>query len=583
MTQRCLDCTAGLLDRWAYREGDSELQQQTKRILVLFLTVTSAASLVGFAGTIDHESPIRHYMPLFIFMFLAELGYLRVTRDAGERFIYVFTVSLTVTIMVNDIVSAVEAGRRMWPFAILLVDILLVIRASPALTIGVVSSMCVFMTVMQLEAALRIGLFDLVVFAPYEHRDGFEACAKPPCQGNSAFLTYMSGLLITMSVFLLDFYFTRGFALQVRREKEKIAAAVTAAEQVAERLALLDLDAAEEVLEHSEDVPPGLCDSLQVILSHLRGYKPFLPQAVLMPALGKEKEDSSVSSDARQLSSLSSGRSTGSTAPVVFRLQMQRLSLLRLKASLPAISDPSFLPLHSRMLEAVLQEAAACNGVVDNFGGDVLSLSYNTSASCARHPMMAVQTAATLCLDAPQGLCRLTGAVVTGKAHVGVLGVPSLRRHCIVGSLETECQNIVRGAQILGHRLLCSHRAAVDVDSTQQTRVLLDRFVFDVPLRAEAGKALSSVVHEVLPCVSKENSEHVDGEWMYELATLSTDEWDAYNKAGVAFVCGCDSDDVLKILSDAGVIGEKVSLFQAAAAAATTLDFGTAAVPVHRP
>eukprot|EP00754_Rhynchopus_humris_P030354 Rhum_TRINITY_DN15268_c3_g1::Rhum_TRINITY_DN15268_c3_g1_i1::g.147494::m.147494 len=598
MTQRCLDCTAGLLDRWAYREGDSELQQQTKRILVLFLTVTSAASLVGFAGTIDHESPIRHYMPLFIFMFLAELGYLRVTRDAGERFIYVFTVSLTVTIMVNDIVSAVEAGRRMWPFAILLVDILLVIRASPALTIGVVSSMCVFMTVMQLEAALRIGLFDLVVFAPYEHRDGFEACAKPPCQGNSAFLTYMSGLLITMSVFLLDFYFTRGFALQVRREKEKIAAAVTAAEQVAESLALFDLDAAELVLSQSQqDMPPDLCESLRVVLSHLRAYKPFLPQSVFalaasvpVPPETDSESDSKVSS--RHPPSLSSGDRTPLPS-----FNKRRLSLLHLNASLPDVSAPCFPAVHSQMLASVLKHAATCKGVVDHFCGDAVSLSYNASSQCARHPTMAVQTAAALCLCAESGSSSaftsvVRGGVATGNARVGTMGVPELRRHCIVGMLDTVCQNIVQAAVILRHPLLCLRATAVDVTFCWQTRVLLDRVVFSDNLASlaktqaddaadNAFSGCAGVVYEVLGAIGEaEGSTRKKSggsvEWMYELEARGTSEWDAYNKAGLAFhraggnvAAGiCELETTL--VADES---DRAALFAAAVSASRSLSF----------
>ena len=582
MTQACFDVVTALVDRWAAREGDTLRERVTKRCFIFLYCLMLLALPFTFTAARGRSSTIGMWLSGQIMVCtLIPVLYLRVARRAGTVFVAVATLTIVAAIMMVDVVHAAEANRRMWPIAIVVVDILLVTQAHEMLTIVVVASIIVYLVVVQLEEYLRFGLFDLNGLAPYGERVCQGGCEKPPCP-RSAYMT-VSILLVNLAIFLLDFYFTRGFALQARREREKIAAAVTAAEQVAERLALLDLDAAEEVLQHSEDVPTCLCASLQVILSHLRGYKPFLPQAVLMPAALVKDVSSSVSSDPRQISTRSSCLSAHSTVPEPFRLQMQRLSLVQLRGSLPATCDPAFLPMHGQVLEAVLQEAASCSGVVDHFGGDVLSLSYNTSASCARHPMMAVQTAAALCLDASHALCKLTGAVVTGKAHVGVLGVPNLRRHCIVGSLETECQNIVKGARILGHRLLCSHTAAVDVDSIQHTRVLLDRFIFDVPLRTEAEKALSSVVHEVLPLMAEESTERVDGEWMYELATLSTDEWYVYNKAGVAFVCGADVEDALKILSDAGVIGEKVSLFQAAVAAACVLDFGTTAVPVHRP
>ena len=598
MTHRCLDCTAKLLDRWAYREGDSELQQLTKRILVLFLVVTSVASLVGFAGTLTHPSPIRRYMPLFILSFLVELVYLRVSRDAGRRFIYVFTLVLTFVIMVNDLVSSVEANRRVWPFAILLIDILLVIRAPPALTVGVVISMCVYLTVMQFEAALRLGLFDLPFFAPYEHRDGFEPCAKPPCTGNSGFVTYMSGLLVTASVFVLDFYFTRGFALQVQREKEKIAAAVTAAEQVAESLALFDLDAAELVLSQSQpDMPPDLCESLRVVLDHLRAYKPFLPQSVLalaasLPVPAETDSESASKVSSRHLPSHSSGDRTPLPS-----FNKRRLSLLHLNALLPDVSATCFPAVHSQMLASVLKHAATCKGVVDHFCGDAVSLSYNASSQCARHPTMAVQTAAALCLGAESiSSSALTyvvrGGVATGHARVGTMGVPELRRHCIVGMLDTVCQNIVQAAVILQHPLLCLHATAVDVTFVRRTRVLLDRFVFSdnlVSLMTQSDdtadgpfSGCAGVVYEVLGAVggadesTKKRNSAGSVEWMYELDARGTSEWEAYNRAGLAFHRACGNADAgiceIETNMDADE-SDHAAVFAAAVSASRSLSF----------
>ena len=284
---------------------------------------------------------------------------------------------------------------------------------------------------------------------------------------------------MNLLIFVLDFYFTRGFAVQVQREKEKIAAGVTAAQHVAERLASFDLDAAEHVLENQEDMPPDLCESLRVILSHLRAYKPFLPQSVLLMTT-VHTAASELSSNLMPCHSPGTLGSTSSPDSTVCHLNKRCLSLLHLYASLPDVTDPHYTSVHSQMLDSVLKHAATCKGVVDHFCGDAVSLSYNASSLCARHPMMAVQTAAALCLGEDEALpFRVRGGVATGHARVGTMGVPELQRHCIVGMLDTVCQHIVQAAVLLERPLLCLHSTAVDVSFAWQTRVLLHRLVFD--------------------------------------------------------------------------------------------------------
>ena len=563
---------------------------------------------VVFAGAHSRGSVIGKWTSAAIpVLMLVLLGYLRVARRASTRFVTVASIAVIASIVTTDFVNSAEIQVRIWPAAIVLIDVLLVAQVDESGTICIVAFMCGYLTFVTAEQWLRFGLYDLPGLAPYDTRECQGGCDEPPCARTASAAGSM--LSTNLLIFLLDFYFTRGFALQVRREKDKIAAAVTTAEQVAERLASLDLDAAEAVLRGSEDVPPGLCESLYTILSHLKGYKPFLPQAVILPAAyanearrGSSMELSTelsgdigaVFSDAHSSVSQCSGpsrsshgdgrrgaRDVGEARPFheasTFHLVVKRLSLLRLHPSLPVVSDTTFLASHSQVLEAVLKQAVSCKGVVDHFCGDVVSLSYNASASCVRHPMMAVQTAAALCLNKSHGACELRGAVVTGKAHVGVLGVPELRRHCIVGRLATVCRNIGEGAGILGHRLLCSHTTAVDVACVQATRVLLDRFVFEADPQTDICKEASDVVHEVVPSVALDSVGRSVGpsEWMYELAQLSTDEWDVYNKAGCAFVCEGNGAAALKLLHSSGASKEHVALFDGRAAAARVLDFTT--------
>ena len=446
--------------------------------------------------------------------------------------------------------------------------------------------MCVYLTVIQAEETWRFGLFDVSVLAPYEDRLCQGDCEKPPCPR-----VVSSGLLMcvtNLSIFLLDFYFTRGFATQVQREKEKITAAVTAAQHVAERLASFDLDAAEHVLENQEDMPPDLCESLRVILSHMRSYKPFLPQSVLL------MNTITVSDASPASSSLVSCHTPGtpkvfspSDASSVCHLNKRCLSLLHLQASLPDVTDPHYTSVHSQMLDSVLKHAATCKGVVDHFCGDAVSLSYNASSLCARHPMMAVQTAAALCLGEDEALpFRVRGGVATGHARVGTMGVPELQRHCIVGMLDTVCQHIVQAAVLLERPLLCLHSTAVDVSFAWQTRVLLHRLVFDRPsLKRSLDNAedpfgdSGCVVYEVLGANSDVRDERArsprgQNEWMYELEAQASSEWDAYNRAGLSFHrSGGDAEAALHELRAASTNEDHIAMFSDASSASRVLAF----------
>ena len=588
---------AAFVDRWAQRAGDTDVQRIRKRTSTVATAVVIGAG-VFMLSEAPRVSPLHHAISGLIFTVSVLLfGYLRLARDAGVTYMAVMAGTFLVCVVLLDWVSAAETTRRFWQSAILIVDILLIMQATPRITLWVVAAMVMYLTVIQAEEAWRFGLFDLSVLAPYEDRLCQGDCEKPPCRRSVADSTGIA--LTNIALFLLDFYFTRGFAMQVRREKEKIAAGVTAAQHVAERLASFDLDAAEHVLENQEDMPPDLCESLRVILSHMRAYKPFLPQSVFAMATVPQQHDSDTETRGSCSSPHSSTRVSGEHAPTPPPFVERRLSLLRLYASLPDVAAPHYTSVHSQMLDSVLKHAATCKGVVDHFCGDAVSLSYNASSLCARHPMMAVQTAA-LCLEVEEGVCAvdevpcvLRGGVATGHARVGTMGVPELQRHCIVGMLDTVCQHIVQAAVLLERPLLCLHSTAVDVAFSWQTRVLLHRLVFDIrslkrsvdntedPFGGSGSVVYEVVAENVVPIMDKSrvsipnNSPRaIDAEWMYELEAQASSEWDAYNRAGLAFHrSGGDAEAALDSLRASSTNEDHIAMFSEAALGSRVLDF----------
>eukprot|EP00754_Rhynchopus_humris_P030360 Rhum_TRINITY_DN15268_c3_g1::Rhum_TRINITY_DN15268_c3_g1_i15::g.147551::m.147551 len=605
---QCFDRIAGALDRWGARADDTPAQRETKRMLVLMLLCVLVVLSCSYAASLDQHSPLRSWGTLALLsLFCLLFAYIRIARSTGSRFVTLAAFVFCSSLCLNDFWSAIETNRRVWPTCIILLDFLLIVKAPSSLTLSIVVSMCVYLCVMAMEETWRVGLFDVPSLAPYEHRACQGTCEKPPCA--RPFIESLIYVAADMSVFLMDFYITRGFALQVRREKERMAAAVTAAQHVAERLASFDLDAAEDVLESQEDMPPDLCESLRVILSHLRAYKPFLPQSVLVMAASQDTHASNDSNDGLPRSPVE--EPVTHTPPSTRFLVKRRISLVHLHASLLDVTEILFASVHSQMLQSVLKHAATCKGVVDHFCGDAVSLSYNASSQCARHPTMAVQTAAALCLGS-QGDSRssrasvVRGGVATGPAHVGTMGVPELQRHCIVGMLDTVCQNIVQAAVILRHPLLSLHATAVDVTFCWQTRVLLDRVVFSDNLASlaktqaddaadNAFSGCAGVVYEVLGAIGRVEGdavlEEAEGsvvdkgtEWMYELEAAGTPvyEWEVYNKAGLAFHRGGGSADAAVLeLRTGSASADHTALFSTAASESRVLNFRTRVAP-HR-
>eukprot|EP00754_Rhynchopus_humris_P026127 Rhum_TRINITY_DN14995_c1_g1::Rhum_TRINITY_DN14995_c1_g1_i1::g.131128::m.131128 len=211
LLSRCVVTTAAVVDKFAAREGDSALQKLTKRVSTSLLAVTLVVLSLGAVSIRERNSLLLNWsLVFFIAWDVVLMIYLRATRDASLRFVGALTAFFTMTLMVNDMIAAAESNRRIWPFSIILIDLLLVIRAPPWLTTVVVGSVCAYITGVQAEETWRFGLFDMSILAPYEDRVCQGLCDEPPCPRRV--LESLSALFTSAALFLLDFYFTRGFA-----------------------------------------------------------------------------------------------------------------------------------------------------------------------------------------------------------------------------------------------------------------------------------------------------------------------------------------------------------------------------------
>eukprot|EP00754_Rhynchopus_humris_P003572 Rhum_TRINITY_DN11881_c0_g1::Rhum_TRINITY_DN11881_c0_g1_i1::g.47591::m.47591 len=212
--------------------------------------------------------------------------WLLITKRGGQGLITFVSVGWTVAALMLDFSTAVSRSRQ-WALVIVIVDILLVLR-SPRVHSGVlVSITLVYLAIMKAEELYRFGLFDLPGLRNYEDRLLWCHCPEPPC-AIANYSAAAADYTMICTVFLLDFFITRGFAQQVETERCKMEASVEIADKVASCLARFDLELAGQLLAESSEegqLPPELHSHLATLLRNLRQYRPYLPEALfLVPA-----------------------------------------------------------------------------------------------------------------------------------------------------------------------------------------------------------------------------------------------------------------------------------------------------------
>eukprot|EP00662_Eupelagonemidae_sp_cell21_P029671 gene29671-biopygen111899 len=85
-----------------------------------------------------------------------------------------------------------------------------------------------------------------------------------------------------VTVLLVDFWLTKGFADGMHDEQQRVRSSITVAAEIARELEQYDVEAAERRLEDGGDaLPIGLCLALEGILDNLHAYRPYLPDALL--------------------------------------------------------------------------------------------------------------------------------------------------------------------------------------------------------------------------------------------------------------------------------------------------------------
>eukprot|EP01065_Artemidia_motanka_P049176 TRINITY_DN8084_c0_g2_i3.p1 TRINITY_DN8084_c0_g2~~TRINITY_DN8084_c0_g2_i3.p1 ORF type:complete len:793 (+),score=207.55 TRINITY_DN8084_c0_g2_i3:316-2379(+) len=174
--------------------------------------------------------------------------------------------------------STLAVGIQIYPCSILLFDAALVFNLRERYHALMV---CTFLLY------LHAAIYDMYTdrFFKKVHPDG-EAwlcqCEDPPCRIPSSLLPrFVFGANF---VILVDLYLTRGFANAMRQQMSLVRLAIEVTENIAEQLAMYEVDEGRALLQSDggSQLPPRLRVALHRLLDNLDGYRPYLPDHVML-------------------------------------------------------------------------------------------------------------------------------------------------------------------------------------------------------------------------------------------------------------------------------------------------------------
>eukprot|EP01065_Artemidia_motanka_P020229 TRINITY_DN24227_c0_g1_i1.p1 TRINITY_DN24227_c0_g1~~TRINITY_DN24227_c0_g1_i1.p1 ORF type:complete len:1039 (+),score=214.93 TRINITY_DN24227_c0_g1_i1:317-3118(+) len=397
--------------------------------------------------------------------------------------------------------SANPGSVRMWPAIVVVVDLLLVAECPRfAAHLLVTITLCFLLTISS-EDAWRWGLYSIENWVK-PSTDKYCRCAEPPCAMGPvhAFGTY----LLYSLTFLLDFYFTRGFASAMRQKHAQIQATVRLAEELAVLLSRYATGDAKHVVdEHGGELPENMQTAFETLLRNLELYRPFLPQSMLPENLDSNESDQdtdhvgSVKLDVDDRTEAWSDDLSDSTTPTkepslflgsprqpqttlgVATRRRQASLLLGRRALHQDGADT--LSTACQFVEPVLRAVERLDGVVMFITGSdgfvQVMAAWNAYRACSTHSLGA-SSAALLSVSyleqtrAANDAQRWVLSAATGSVRGGNIGTADVRAAVLVGApLRRVCGLADLGMHV-GCRAVCDERVFQRVRSDVRARVV---------------------------------------------------------------------------------------------------------------
>ena len=189
---------------------------------------------------------------------------------------------VSASILLSDI-TVRTMNSTLWPAIVMVLDFLIVLEVDERYSLALVCFVVLWLIVMGLEETYRFGLFDLPGLPSQEGEHGRRAyyrelteCEKLPCATDRFMNT-----VIPVSVLVIDFVATRGFARSLLKEQASMERTINTVQEIASLLAGYDVEQVAELLKvHEGDLPEGMTEALRNLEENLRKYRPYLPAAL---------------------------------------------------------------------------------------------------------------------------------------------------------------------------------------------------------------------------------------------------------------------------------------------------------------
>ena len=430
----------------------------------------------------------------------------------------------------------------LWPYAVLLVDLMLVMKVPSSYSVVIVCVIIGWLVLMMFEESFRFGMLDMPgLWGPEKRREILydkAACALPPCP-----TTPRTASIVGVLVFGIDFLATRGFARDVLKEQASMAQTINTVQEIASLLAGYDVEKVAELLEvHGADLPEGMLLALSTLEANLRVYKAYLPQTCLPFAMDATQDTSQGGTDTDSQTEASGRESTmdGSGSTLLAGVATARslglshvkatLLMLNVKGTLHLLEDGArFSELFTALLLRALSATELQRGMVDVFIGDRIHCSFNTSRPCASHATSALHTATLLLKGIGRCESFFNIGIATGKVLRGDMGCEMMRRFSMIGTLVRDVNGMERAGRILGCDVLCNRLCFSDGELEHQLRLIPRK------VEVDAGCDEEVVAELVVPDGSVGTEQEAD-EWMYMIGGKKP--FDDFNSSVRAYLRG---------------------------------------------
>eukprot|EP01060_Flectonema_neradi_P013507 TRINITY_DN20277_c0_g2_i1.p1 TRINITY_DN20277_c0_g2~~TRINITY_DN20277_c0_g2_i1.p1 ORF type:complete len:748 (+),score=115.71 TRINITY_DN20277_c0_g2_i1:85-2328(+) len=258
---------------------DTPEMVRRKKIMITFSALGAIISCGMFGSDIGMLLTV--YLAVCITINFGIVAWWLVRKKIPDGEASMFLLFVLCSVLMFDVTRWSEMRDPMWPAAVLVLDLMLVCKLPQRTSLIATAIVSWYLIANVAERVFRFGLYDVVAYKKMAEIRGCysatpEEIEASPCKIEVApAISAMSGQLV---IFLLDYYFTRGFAVGMQREKEKLQQSVSLAESVVSSLVCFDLEAAASQIECEEATP--LTDILNQLLQNLHQYRPYLPDSL---------------------------------------------------------------------------------------------------------------------------------------------------------------------------------------------------------------------------------------------------------------------------------------------------------------